>query len=321
MQGSAYSLLVETAALFVCWVGLAAWQSGPGASGRREALAVCALLWFFLIGTVLEERSVVGRLTGDTLRLFAVCTLPAFWLGLAGFVARLDLFWRVRLLPWLLALPGLTVWLLLYAGPWAELVRSSEGALEVRGPLYQAYAVYACLLVLVASGLFLHGWKHAKQLAQRRRRAGLALSGLLALVLHFLWEANLLPQVGGDLSPVAMVVAMFVLRGAFVSGGLFESVPVSQRDLLNSLSVGLVIANPAGLVLQINPAALERLGLVEAEEALGRDLDAVFNGLVRNQQVEIRPIRGGDETLGLCAVITGRSAPWPKQGASGRTAA
>ena len=129
MQGSAYSLLVETAALFVCWVGLAAWQSGPGASRRREALTVCALLWFFLIGTVLEDRSMVGCLTGDTLRLFAVCTLPAFWWGLAGYVARLDLLWRVRLLPWLLALPGLTVWLLLHARPWAELVRSSQGAL------------------------------------------------------------------------------------------------------------------------------------------------------------------------------------------------
>ena len=70
--------------------------------------------------------------------------------------------------------------------------------------------------------------------------------------------------------------AALCLRTAAFRGGLLAPLPLSQRELLHQLPLGVILTDRHGHVLELSDTAANRLGVFE-EFALGRPIDEVLS--------------------------------------------
>jgi PAS domain-containing protein len=105
-----------------------------------------------------------------------------------------------------------------------------------------------------------------------------------------------------DPSPLLLAVALLALRSAIFSGGILQALPVSQHDLIEHLPFGVLLTDRRGTVIDVNPAAQQRLGIAEAR-ALGRDLDAVLARADAALRVESVPVRTGGREAGQLVLL------------------
>jgi PAS domain-containing protein len=302
MVSSPYGLLIEATAVLGLWLALVAAQRGRGTPGRNCFVGLCGALVLWCAGTLLAERQILGSFDGAQLRLAGILAVAPLWLGLAAHAARLPLARRLPWFPVVLLAPALALQASLHLGPWSELFVGPRGATGLdAGPLWNVHAGYAALLTLGGSTvLAVHALRPGESHALRWRvavGAGAAL-GLLALALHL--RAGPADGVG---APLLLAAALVALRVALFHGGLFDVVPVDQRDLIHQLPVGLVLADAAEIVVDVNSAAEEALGIPRAE-AVGRTLEAVLRHLPGQVPVEIHPYVAGGRLRASFALIT-----------------
>jgi PAS domain-containing protein len=272
-----YTLALELTALLAFWVGLGAWQHGREVPARLPfvGLALAVLAW--CAGEIFTARGWVAPWTGAEIKYLGIVTLAPLWFAVSVHMARLEIGRRLPYLPLALMLPGLFVYSLLFLGPWAALFLPPGAYTQGgRGPLWWVHAFYAYALVVSGTAMQLSA-------AIRGRRAG----GPGRWRWLSIGVASLLPLAGNaayiatgrswshDPTPLLIGVTLLALRSAVFSGGLLEVLPVAQRDLIDHLPFGVVLADRFGAVIDVNPAAERRLGMLR-RDALGRALEAVL---------------------------------------------
>jgi PAS domain-containing protein len=292
MGSPPYGLLLEATALLGLWLALGAAQRGRGTPGRNCFVGLCGALMLWCVGSLLVERKLVGSFGGAQLRFAGVLAVAPLWLGLAAHAARLPLARRLPWFPFVLLAPALALLASLHLGAWSDLFVGPRGAAGLgEGPLWSVHLGYAALLGVGGSAvLALQALRPGEPHAARWRLAVAAgaLLGLLAQALQLQAGAA-----GDAAAPMLLAGALVALRVALFHGGLFDVVPVNQRDLIHQLPVGLVLADAAEIVVDVNSAAEEALGIPRAE-AVGRTLEAVLRHLPGEVPVEIHPyVEGG----------------------------
>jgi PAS domain S-box-containing protein len=213
-----------------------------------------------------------------------------------------------------------------------EAMRRIEG-LAFAGPLFWVTLGWALVVVAVGIALYLSS---AYRLATNRELGrGLALGaaalGPLLLSLAF-------TSVALDLTPLGMATSvglLFVLNWRY---RILDTLPVARRHVIEHLTDGVVVADPSGRILDLNPAAEQILEnpasrllrrpiwSAVAEVAVGAG-EAYIEGVVRSlmagdspllnefqtrsgQTIEVSAdcVRGGDGApVGLYAVLRDRT--------------
>jgi len=283
-----YTLALELTALLAFWVGLGAWQHGRDVPARLPfvGLSLSVLIW--CAAKILSERGAVSSWTGVELEYLGIVTLPPLWLALSVHTARLEIGRRLPYFPLALMLPGLAMYALLFLGPWAALFRAPgsdpRGAV---GPLWWVHAGYAYLLIVSGATIYLATALRAHRAggAERWRWLSIGLASVLPLAGNAAYVASGFAW-SHDPTPVLIGVTLLAIRSAVFAGGLLEVLPIAQRDLIDHLPFGVVLADRSGAVIEVNPAAQRRLGM-RRSEALGRALEAVLAFAPPRTPVEI----------------------------------
>jgi PAS domain-containing protein len=175
----------------------------------------------------------------------------------------------------LLLLPGL----LCYGIMWSDraeslFVTTIEGGDDLYGPLWWFATLYGQALALAGSLCLASTALRARRSPRRTGRLLLALVSLLPLFGNALYLGTQLPW-PYDPTPLMLGVVLVVMRGVVFDGGLLEPLPITQRQLIHQLPLGVILTDRHGHVLEMSDTAGNRLGVFEAF-ALGRSLDEVL---------------------------------------------
>ncbi|HYB12134.1 MAG TPA: histidine kinase N-terminal 7TM domain-containing protein, partial [Myxococcota bacterium] len=287
-----HALALELSAVLALWLTLGAWQQDRDQPGRVcfGAMCVAALVW--CTGELLLVRGAIDHATGERVRYLGIMTLPALWLGVAAHAGQLRVAQRLPWFPVALMVPELLIYSTLFMGPWSALFLAPES--DTVGPLWWVHSAYAYALVFAGTTIcFVTALR--PRLPWRRRRLAAGLASLAPLICNFAYIQKDL-RFEHDPTPLLLGVSLLLLRQALLPGGMLDVLPIAQRDLIEHLPFGVVLSDPAGVVIDLNGAARRGLALSRLE-ALGRTLDAVLGHAPQGTRVEISPValRGGTQ--------------------------
>ena len=266
-------------------VGLALYAWGrrevPGA--KYFALSMVAVAaWSAASAMTYLSASLATKILWTDLQYIGITVVPFAWLlfsmAYTGYGERI-IPRVVGLLALHPLLTNLAIWTngshrLFRIEAWLVNVGSQETLGNTMGPLFWLHTAYAYGLLL--AGFYLLARYHL-QTASPYRRQGAAL--LIALVVP--WGANVATLLGPatlayvDLTPFAFAVSGAVIAWALWRHRLLDLVPVARDAAMRSLSSGVIVLDPSGRVVDLNPAAEATVGLA-AKAAVGQDFRDVL---------------------------------------------
>jgi PAS domain-containing protein len=309
-----YALGLELTILLTFWVCLGTWQRSGNARSFRATpgqrtfvtLGGAAMLW--CVGELAHQHGAIPEIWSDRLLYLGILSVAPLWAGFAAHSVGLDVARRAPWLPALLLIPNLLLYGLLYSERWSGLfLVTVPGALDRYGSMWWVALVYSYALVVTGSAIFLTAAIRGTTPGLRVRRASLGLAALAPLAGNALYVADGL-QARYDPTPLLFGVALFALRHALLNDVLFRPPPITQHDLIEQLPIGVILADRQGTVVDLNPAAEQRLGISEAK-ALGRALDAVLASAADDLRAEVSPIRAGGREAGQLVLIDPPAKP------------
>lgn len=282
----------------------------PAARGPRSGKWPMALLATSCIAWVLGEWMIHLAASPDEVLLsrrvlfLGAGLLPLAWLWTAAAAARVAWLRRAPWLLLLLALPVLAGPACLF-GPPNGLFTSWSARPPVHGPLFNPFAYTAWLLIGIGTGHFLlAAWRLGKQ--DSLRLAAIFLGGTLPVAANMVHV--LLAPFSEDPTPPLLGVGAVLIRFAVIDSGLASFVPLGQRRLFDQLRSGVLVADLAGRVVDVNRAAM---ALLPGQRLLGRRLDELLAGLrpdgERVLELETVPLRGSLGEVGRAALVSDRT--------------
>lgn len=304
MSSTLYGLAVEMVAVMSLWLGLSVWQRDRRTPGALLFTGLIASVLVWCLGLILAEHGLIGIDTRGRIIWAGVLALPPLWLGVAAHASGLALAGRVPWFPAALMLPSVLLYALLFAGPWEHLFLVHDGRVGEEGPLFPLWMAWSYLLMLGGVALFVRAAFRWPRQGLRYRVTALAVAVLIPLLGNFLYVFGGL-GLEEDPTPVLVGLAVLPLRAAIFHGGLFDVLPIDQRDLLQRLPVGIVLADPERGVIEINERAQEVLDLTRAE-AMGRDLEALLAEAPSDVAFHLEDVDVGVGRAFPCLVVTRR---------------
>jgi signal transduction histidine kinase len=294
------------------------WRRRRASAGASLAVVLAAAGWWGLAYAIeLGASGLHTKLFWGDAKWLGIGLLPPAWFAFVmQYTGRAR--WVNRWTLGALLLPSLAVVVLLAVPATHHLVRwyppSAAGdpdAIARVGPLFWPFLVYADLVVLGSTAVFVWTLAHVSRLYWRQSLL-LAVTVLLPLVANVLHNLDLGPF--GRVEPTPF---LFVLTGTVLVWGIFrfhllDLAPIARSSVLETIQDGVVVLDPYRRVVNLNPAAERALG-VRTAEAVGRQAEAllavppsVLDGEAREQvvlgdrqhELTTAPLRdrGGHET-------------------------
>jgi hypothetical protein len=227
------------------------------------------------LGELLALREITSEVVADRVKYAGALALPPLWLGFAAHVARLEPARRIPWFPALLLVPGLLFFTIMLSGRFGSLfITTIEAGDDRYGPLWWVSVFYGQTLALTGSLILVSASLRSRRTPYQTRRLLLATVSLLPILGNALYIGALLSW-PYDPTPLMLGVVLVVMRGAVFEGGLLEPLPISQRELIHQLPLGVILTDSHGHVVEISDTASNCLGVFEAF-ALGRSLDEVL---------------------------------------------
>lgn len=297
-----FEVALELNIALALWLCLGVNQADRATPGRGTFGALCLAAIVWCTGELVGQRGLADEWLGDRIKYLGVLTLPPLWAAFAAHVARLDVARRAPWFAFVLLLPQLILFGLLFAGGWSALyLMSVEGGDDHYGPLWWVSMAYSYLLVAGGSAVMIAGALRERRPGSWRRQVAVGFAALVPLVGNALYVASRLHSPYPP-APILFCVALVALRQTLFSGGLLQTLPVSHAELVSQLPMPLLLTDRRGAVVQLNPAAERRLGIAEAH-AVGRSLDAVLAESADALGWDATPVRCGSRELGQIVLL------------------
>ncbi len=233
------------------------------------ALALLGLvLWTWSESLIIGVRDPEWRLLAFRMQALGVASIaPFFLLGAASYSGALA---RLRLGHWIgaLLIPLLTVMLALthdrHRLVWSTLVVHPDGSLEVSyGPWFWIHTLFATLAFLGALMLLLPTLVHAARSVFPIFAGFLLATALIAVAVFMtIYDPSYAEPVGGWRGVTAgMLGAAAVGLGLiFQNLSRLRPIPIARGLLIEHMSEGMMILEPQGRVIDLNPRMAELLG-------------------------------------------------------------
>jgi PAS domain-containing protein len=297
-----YSIALELTMLFGLWLALAVSQRDRSTPGRFTFTTLCLAAMVWCLGNILQARGLAPETVTDRIRMVGMLTCGPLWLGTAAHASHNELARRVPWFPLILLVPCGSLYGLMYSERWGSLflVTVEDGPDHI-GPLLWVLLAYTYTLVALGCVLLIRSAFRMRGHRPWGRRLAVGITPIFPLlgnVLHLMSDRTH----DVELTPIFFIFAMIAVRGELLTGTLFQVLPVSQHDLMRQLPIAVVLTDRAGVVIDVNPAAEKRLGVIEAL-AIGRNLDAVLREAGADTRVEISPILSGGIEAGQMVLI------------------
>lgn len=258
--------VMAAAGVVLAALALSVWHRRRNPAGLSLAVLLVAVAWWGL-AYALELASVdmtVRERWGDLKYAGVVAVPPAWFTFVLQYTGRARLVTRRAVV--LLAVEPLLVLTLLAIPATHDLVRFYPPTVEgdelpvVRvGPVFWAHFLFANVLLVVATGLFVMAMA-------RLARTYWRLSALLLLAAALPWAANLLhnlevgPFTRLDLTPSAFTVTGAVLVWGLHQERLVNLKPVARSAIVEHMADPVIVLDAYGRIADANPAAAHLFG-------------------------------------------------------------
>jgi PAS domain S-box-containing protein len=276
-QPTSYSLLLALAAVMAAVLAVYA-RSRRGTPGAREVTLLLLSVFVWCAAYALESAS-----SGLALKVFwakveylGIALAPLTWFAFALAYAGRDRWLTRRNLALLAVIPAVTLLLVTtneaHGLVWSSTALEASGAFLVveHGAWFWVFWIYSYSM-LVLGTFFLVSMLARSPGIYRRQGAALLVAVAAPWVGNGMYVLGLNPFPYLDLTPFA-----FLVSGMALSWGLFrfrflELVPVARDALVEGMEDGVIVVDPGGRIVDLNPAAQRVLGTT-ASEAVGEPL-------------------------------------------------
>jgi PAS domain S-box-containing protein len=227
------------------------------------------------------------------------CPLTVLYLLTLAFQARVARFEKSPRFCLAVAAPFVPLALLIASNPWHHLVLRMRPSPLLplsawAGPGFWAFQLWSYAYMLTGLSFALHGLRPSAPPGERRRMGLIVAASLLPLAAHTLTLLEWLP-LDYPVTPGAMGVSALLIVVAIDRYGLLEVQPLVQRDVIEELHDGVVLADADGAVVDVNRAGERLLG--RPREALaGRSLAGLLRELAPAGSAEALADRLGAAT-------------------------
>ena len=303
-----FEVALELNIALALWLCLGVTQADRSSPGRATFAGLCLAAMCWCAGELVGHRGLADQWMADRIKYLGVLALPPLWAGFAAHAARLDVARRAPWFPLALLLPQAMLFGLLFARGWSAMYLTSiERGQDTYGPLWWVSTTYSYFLVAGGSAVMIASALREQRSETWRRQVAVGFAALVPLAGNAVYVA-------GGLSfpyppaPLLFCVALLALRSALFSGGLMQTLPVSNAELVTQLPMPVVLTDRRGVVVQMNPAAEQRLGLPE-ELAIGRSLDAVIAEAAEPVAWHTTPVRCRSREVGQIVLVDPQPKP------------
>lgn len=251
------------------------------ASAPYVLLMCSAAAWAFLYALELLSPTLDLKVLYHDLRFLFLPFLPVLELWLVSeYVHKSAWLTRGRVLC-LLVIPVAAV-ILAITAPFTALFRygfaiSTAGPVPVlaytESPFFLIYALYSLALLLAAIGLLVAESKKRKTLFAAQTLILLA-ALVIPTVINSLFQAGITPVAGINMTPAFLFVPGILYAVALFRYRLLDIIPVARDRLIEALNNPVLVLDPQGHVMDMNPAA-SSLFSVPGDAALGKTIGTI----------------------------------------------
>jgi signal transduction histidine kinase len=228
------------------------------------------LIWTLGVICRYSVQTQAGLEASQRLVFLGVFTAPPLWLLVAARYARVRALCESR--AWTIALlaPSAAGYLALLTNAGHHLVMRTvsfealeAGGMDFAGPLLWANIPWGFGLVAAASAIYLKSAARLLRTGERWRGALLVAAVVLPILASLCYLLQLLP-LRYDLTAPGLLISLVLLTNGVFRERLREALPITRRDVIEHLPDGVVLADAAGAILDLNPAAEAILGVSAA---------------------------------------------------------
>lgn len=281
-QAELLSLIPALAALVSGSLAIYSWRQTSTPGARAFALfALCVFIWCFLAVFEYLSANEATRIFFAKAEYLGIAFLPVPWLIFTLRYTHNDSWLRRVHYALLLVVPLLTV-AFAWTDRWHGLVWKNVSLVEGSivslvidyGPWFTlivipfTYLLFLIGIVVLLNAFFADSGLYRKQIAIL---LGAAFVPYLSNAFYLL--ANVTPA-GVDPTPIGFAASSVGVAWALFGIDPFKSTPISYRTVFLSTSDSVILIDPNDRIVDVNPAALELLG-VEHGAVVGEHLDAV----------------------------------------------
>lgn len=292
------SAMVTSGVVLAGLAGYVSWRRGSSAGASLAVLLLAVAWWGFAYAVELSASDLAIKGVWGDLKYIGISALvPAWLVFVLQYTGRER--WVTKPLLVALTVEPLLLLALLANDATHDLVRfypksASGEVLPVvgTGPLFWVHLIYANLIILTATGLFVWTMVKVSRL-YRKLAATLVAAALLP------WVANLLYNLGvGVFARIDLTPFAFIVTGAVLVWGLFRErlvnlTPVARGVIVDSMSDAVFVLDAFGRIVDANPAAAGLVGRPRAE-LIGRSRADVLP-----PELAVEPENGTDVHVAL----------------------
>ena len=274
------------------------------------AVGIWSIGYFFEL--VLPSAS--GRMLAAQIEYLGIASLPPLWLLLAArYTDGIDLRRPLRA-ALLFVVPAVTLGMaatsrshgLLWSRVWMDLSISPPLLRFVHGPYFWVNLLYAYLLLLAGTVLFI--WSIV---ASRPFRRSVSVAMIIAAVApwigNVLYISGLNPSPGFDSTPFCFAVSGCALAWVLFRHSLLDMVPFARNRVVETMVDPVFVTDSRGRVVDANPAAAALVPT--AGTLVGAPLSTALPGLARRDRERGR--EGGPARLTSSWREPGNRGPSP----------
>jgi len=256
---------------------------------KRESNVFSALmfggsLWAFALALQLITPNLGWQIVWNGIAYLGIMTVPTAWFLLAVKLTGFEREWIEKVEKWFWSAPILFFLFVLTSGfhklffVSSEIVNVGQYAIleNTYGPVFFLHTVYSYLLLI--SGILIMGISLATDFKRYGAQAyGLIIGVLAPLIGNAYYLFGSPPPGFPDPTPIIFTITGVAFAWAIFGGHLLEVVPLAHDAIVQKLSTGIVILDLEKNIRDINPAAVEMLGL-SARNYIGMSFSNVIKG-------------------------------------------
>ena len=289
-----------------------AWARRDVQAARTLALTLaCVAAWSLFDGLELAATDLTTTVffaqMAYPFRLAAMVFLFRFSLEFTGQCDRVTR----RMLIILSIIPTLTV-LITFTNQWHHLNWAStiwmpdvNMVLYERGPWFWVQVIYIYGIFMLTCGILIHNSFRQHNLF-RLQSLSVVLAALMPIASNFVYLLRLGPYSSFDLTSIAFLFTGVLLNFSMTRFRFLDLMPLARHIIVEKMAEGVIVLDSQRRVVDINPAALELLGLSKVETGQADWLPVWFPLPSQATAETDREISAPNRELNVhCAPLTG----------------
>jgi PAS domain S-box-containing protein len=278
LQSNPYILWQLIPGLVLLWIGLYI-QSRPIKKRESRIFSImmfAGALWALASAIQLITPNNDWQRTWNSITYIGILIVPTAWFLLAVKITGLSLDHVQRIEKWLWTVPILTFLFVLtndfhklfFTDQTVETIAGFTLLENTFGPLFYFHTVFSYILIF--AGTIILSFSAIRNFRQYGTRAyGILVGVITPLVMNATYLFGDIPQGFPDPTPVAFSVSGIAFAWAIIGGRMLEIVPLAHDVIVQNLSTGVLVLDSEQGILNINPTAVEILGLAEQRDQQG----------------------------------------------------